>query len=303
MSDGPNHTHIATSLLLVASLATVAAVVALALPRPMNIYALTDRNQSLGERLPSDGLRLFPEGITSATPATPISAPEVFAEQAPPDSRPARADVSPARHESSRTCTSSELERLLASTGLDIKRLLRVVEKSSAAEGGPYIALPDSRAAVLDDQRLAELKQIAKSLPLAEPLGRHTIGSGYGARTDPFNHQPAFHPGIDMDAPYRSTVYSTGPGTVIFTGNRDSYGRVVEIDHGHGIVTWYAHLHRVLVAKGQEVSLHTAIAELGSSGRSTGPHLHYEIRINDAVVDPAKFIHLGKKLVQVGSQQ
>jgi murein DD-endopeptidase MepM/ murein hydrolase activator NlpD len=120
---------------------------------------------------------------------------------------------------------------------------------------------------------------------------------------DPINHRESFHPGLDMDAPYRTTVYSTGAGTIIFTGNMDSYGRVVEIDHGHGIITRYAHLHRILVAKGQKVGLHTPIAELGSTGRSTGPHLHYEVRLDGQAVDPAKFMQAGKNVVQVSGQQ
>ena len=148
------------------------------------------------------------------------------------------------------------------------------------------------------------MKKLAKNLPLASPLnGPYQLGSDYGARIDPINHKESFHPGLDLDAPYRTTVYSTGAGSVIFTGNMDSYGRVVEIDHGHGIVTRYAHLHRILVAKGQKVGLHTPIAELGSTGRSTGPHLHYEVRVDGQTVDPAKFMQAGKNVVQVSGQQ
>jgi murein DD-endopeptidase MepM/ murein hydrolase activator NlpD len=226
------------------------------------------------------------------------AAPDV----APPERKPEPNGVPHAQNNNGK---SSELERLLASTGLDVDRLLHELGSTApgGGEGGPYIALNDPRAAALDHQRLEELQKLAKNLPLASPLNQYQLGSDYGARVDPINHKESFHPGLDMDAPYRSTVYSTGAGTVIFTGNMDSYGKVVEIDHGHGIVTRYAHLHRILVAKGQKVGLHSPIAELGSTGRSTGPHLHYEVRVDGQTVDPAKFMQAGKNVVQVSGQQ
>jgi murein DD-endopeptidase MepM/ murein hydrolase activator NlpD len=220
-------------------------------------------------------------------------------EVAPPERKP---PSNGAPHSENNAAKSSELERLLASTGLDIDRLLRGFGTTSG-EGGPYIALSDPRAGAPDHQRLEELKKLAKNLPLASPLNQYQLGSDYGARVDPINHKESFHPGLDMDAAYRSTVYSTGAGIVIFTGNMDSYGKVVELDHGHGIITRYAHLHRILVAKGQKVGLHTPIAELGSTGRSTGPHLHYEVRVDGQTVDPAKFMQAGKNVVQISGQQ
>jgi murein DD-endopeptidase MepM/ murein hydrolase activator NlpD len=238
------------------------------------------------------------------TPGSPAPSPTMVQpippDVAPPERKPAPEGVPHAQNSRGK---SSELERLLASTGLDIDRLLHGLGTPAGGEGGPYIALNDPRAAALDHQRLEELQKLAKNLPLASPLNQYQLGSDYGARTDPINHKESFHPGLDMDAPYRTTVYSTGAGTVIFTGNMDSYGKVVEIDHGHGIVTRYAHLHRILVAKGQKVGLHSPIAELGSTGRSTGPHLHYEVRVDGQTVDPAKFMQAGKNVVQVSGQQ
>jgi murein DD-endopeptidase MepM/ murein hydrolase activator NlpD len=143
------------------------------------------------------------------------------------------------------------------------------------------------------------LQKLVGQLPLAAPLPHYQLESGFGARHDPFNGHTAFHSGLDLSAPYRSPVYSTAPGTVIFTGVKDNYGRVVEIDHGHGIVTRYAHLHRILVARGQKVDLHTAIGELGSTGRSTGPHVHYEVIVDGTPQDPEKFLQAGKNVVQV----
>ncbi|MDE1904689.1 MAG: M23 family metallopeptidase, partial [Alphaproteobacteria bacterium] len=91
------------------------------------------------------------------------------------------------------------------------------------------------------------------------------------------------------------------PGVVIFTGWKEGYGRTIEIDHGHGIVTLYAHLHRIMVANGERVAAHVKIAQLGSTGRSTGPHLHYEIRLDGRPVNPEKFLEAGKNVVQASA--
>jgi murein DD-endopeptidase MepM/ murein hydrolase activator NlpD len=269
-----------------------------------------DQADNRNPQVASDPLR------APAVPAPALVQP-VAPDVPPPDRKPAPTGVphaqntipaTPSNVQAAAADTSgktSELERLLASTGLDIDRLLHGIGNSSGGgEGGPYIALNDPRAKAVDQQRLDDLKKVAKNLPLGMPLATaYQLGSDYGARIDPINHKQSFHPGLDMDAPYRTTVYSTGVGTVIFTGNMDGYGKVVEIDHGHGIVTRYAHLHRILVAKGQKVGLHSPIAELGSTGRSTGPHLHYEVRVDGQTVDPAKFMQAGKNVVQVSGQQ
>jgi len=198
---------------------------------------------------------------------------------------------------------SSELEKLLASTGLDIDRLVGSLNASSSeGQGGPYIALNGPRAAELEKSRQEQLKRLAKVLPLRSPLDEYQLRSDFGPRADPINHRASFHPGLDLAAPYKSHVYSTGPGTVIFTGTREGYGRMVEIDHGHGIVTRYAHLHRILVARGQKVAAHTVIGELGSTGRSTGPHVHYEVDVDGTPLDPAKFMEAGKNVVQISGK-
>ena len=179
------------------------------------------------------------------------------------------------------------LERLIASTGVDPQALL-----SEGGEGGPYIAL-DQAARHDAAARERELRAIVKILPLAAPLDEFSIRSGFGARVDPLTGKRAFHPGVDLTAPYRTPVYSTAPGTVTFAGVEGGYGRTVEIDHGHGIVTRFAHLHRISVARGQRVGAHHRLGELGSTGRSTGPHLHYEVLVNDDPVDPEKFLEVG----------
>ena len=192
---------------------------------------------------------------------------------------------------------SGELERVLASTGLDVERFLNKLNAVPQGQGGPYIALGKQNLAPTSE-RAEELRKILKTLPLAAPLVHYEVGSTFGARLDPFNRRQAFHSGLDLEAPYRTAVYSTAPGTVIFTGVKDNYGKVVEIDHGHGIVTRYAHLHRILVARGQKLGVHHEIGELGSTGRSTGPHLHYEVLVDGTAVDPERFLQAGKNVVQ-----
>ncbi len=185
--------------------------------------------------------------------------------------------------------TTRELERLIASTGIDPQSLL-----NQSGEGGPYIALDEVNHHSAE-ARTRELREIIKILPFAAPLDNYGIRSGFGARIDPITGKRAFHPGIDLTATYRTPVHSTAPGVVSFAGVRGSYGKTVEIDHGHGIVTRFAHLHRISVARGQAVGAHVKVGELGSTGRSTGPHLHYEVLVNDDPLDPEKFLQVGEE--------
>ncbi len=195
---------------------------------------------------------------------------------------------------------AGELERLIASTGIDIERYVGRLAPP-AGQGGPFVAFDPRRQAQADKERQQELQALAKSLPLAAPLAHYQLESGFGPRIDPINHRESFHSGLDLAAPYRSPVLATAPGVVSFTGVKDDYGRVVEITHAHGIVTRYAHLHRILVAPGQRVALHQPVGELGSTGRSTGPHVHYEVLVDGNPLDPAKFLEVGKSVVQISA--
>jgi murein DD-endopeptidase MepM/ murein hydrolase activator NlpD len=187
------------------------------------------------------------------------------------------------------------LERVLASTGLDVVRLFSQFGVNPA-EGGPFVPPPKAGrpADAIDPEKLAAIRGLANVLPLSAPLAEYQVGSPFGPRIDPFNHRPAFHTGIDMDAPYMSPVYATAPGTVVFAGFFGEYGKVVEIDHGFGIQTLYAHLHRFLVSVGQKVAAHAEIGLVGTTGRSSGPHVHYEVRVNGQPQDPEKFLELSR---------
>jgi murein DD-endopeptidase MepM/ murein hydrolase activator NlpD len=194
------------------------------------------------------------------------------------------------------------IESMLSSAGLDVGKLLTEISTpSSKGEGGPFVAAGDAGKAD-DVLRQKQLQKLVAILPLTAPLDSYRFESPFGARADPLNHRRAYHTGVDLSAPYRTHVLSTAPGIVIFAGADGEYGRLVEIDHGHGIVTRYAHLHRTLVVKGQKVPARFAVGELGSTGRSTGPHVHYEVVVDGTPLDPAKFIGAGKNVVQTGTQ-
>ena len=185
--------------------------------------------------------------------------------------------------------------RALAATGVDVAQLFSRFGAGTGA-GGPFFPPPRDGGdkAAVDPQKLEAIRGVASALPLAAPLTNYQIGSPFGPRIDPFNRRAAFHTGIDMDAPYSSPVYATAPGTIVFSGYYSDYGNVVEIDHGFGIDTLYAHLQRTLVATGERVAAHTEIGLVGTTGRSSGPHVHYEVRVNDAPQDPEKFLGLSR---------
>jgi murein DD-endopeptidase MepM/ murein hydrolase activator NlpD len=186
-----------------------------------------------------------------------------------------------------------ELRRLLCSTGLNIERLFPQLG-TNHAEGGPFVAPKSDQLSQVSPDKLEIIRKLLKSLPLAIPLDYYQLESRFGPRYDPFNHRLSFHTGLDLSAPYMSPVYATAPGVVTYAGYYSDYGKVVEIDHGNGIATLYAHLHRFTVAVGQTVAEHDQIGLLGSTGRSSGPHVHYEVRVNDEPQDPAKFIGLAR---------
>ncbi len=187
----------------------------------------------------------------------------------------------------------AQFERVLASAGVDVARLFAQYGVRTG-EGGPFI--PVARGShpepTLSPEKVVAIGRLMRVLPVSAPLQSYEVGSPFGIRGDPINGRASFHTGLDMLAPYMSPVYATAPGVVTYSGYRDDYGKVVEIDHGNGISTRYAHLHRAVVSVGQRVEAHTQIGFLGSTGRATGPHVHYEVLVNGEPQDPAKFLGL-----------
>lgn len=187
-----------------------------------------------------------------------------------------------------------QFARVLASAGVDVRHLFAEFGVNRD-EGGPFIpASAAAKASTLSPEKLAALRAMVRTLPVSAPLGSYRVTSPFGVRADPENDRAGFHTGVDLAAPYDSPVYATAPGTVTFAGYRDDYGKIVEIDHGNGIATRYAHLHAFTVSVGQHVAAHQQIGYLGSTGRATGPHVHYEVVVNGEPQDPEKFMALSR---------
>jgi murein DD-endopeptidase MepM/ murein hydrolase activator NlpD len=144
-------------------------------------------------------------------------------------------------------------------------------------------------------QEAQDFERAIRSLPLGVPVsGAYRETSGFGYRSDPFSRRTAFHEGTDMAAFTGAPIIATAPGKVITAGVKGAYGRTVEIDHGSGFRTLYGHMNSLNVKLGQEVALGQKIGTMGSTGRSTGPHLHYEIYFRGKSYDPIKFLRAGK---------
>ncbi len=210
---------------------------------------------------------------------------------------------------SARTKTGMEvIEKTVEMTGLDVNSLIAGIEGETLGQGGPFVPAGDGSAefepslqleasvSMLDQQldRWTALREVVRTLPLVAPLNQYKLNSGFGPRRDPVNKRKGQHQGVDFGAPMRRPIYAPAPGKVVFAGWRGRYGRTIEIDHGNGIRTRYGHLKKLLVKKGQDVGHREKIGLVGSSGRSTGPHLHYEIRYKGRAIDPMKFIKAGE---------
>ncbi|MGH6912094.1 MAG: M23 family metallopeptidase [Geminicoccales bacterium] len=199
------------------------------------------------------------------------------------------------------------LEMLFAGIGLDVDTLVERATGPDMGQGGPLevdiepppvdVPLPLDPGVIDEAHRLVALQRLARILPLYAPLDAFEVTSTYGRRYDPFTRQRAFHPGLDLGGPRGSLALATAPGRVVRAGRFGDYGNMVEIDHGMGVTTRYGHLKSIRVRKGQEVTAHQAIGTIGTTGRSTGRHLHYEIRIDDVPYDPARFLAAGHYLV------
>jgi len=210
------------------------------------------------------------------------------------------------------------VEEALRSVRLDPEDLMPPPLPAPAADardgrGGPFhpaTLIPDRPALVPDDAvgrlreyaerraRLDRLCAVAARVPLGTPVAEARLTSRYGVRRDPFNGRPARHHGVDLAAPSGTPVLARASGTVVRAGRMRAYGVTVDVDHGNGIVTRYAHLSRVLVRRGEAVEAGRRVGLVGSTGRSTGPHLHYEVRIGGRPVDPARFMEANARVCE-----
>jgi murein DD-endopeptidase MepM/ murein hydrolase activator NlpD len=200
-----------------------------------------------------------------------------------------------------------EVEKTVAMTGVDVDALLLIAAHELSGQGGPFIPVKEppteqggeqlmASVATLDGEvgRLETLQLVLRTLPLTAPIDHYFIASNFGIRRDPFNGRLAFHAGLDMSNALLSPVLATSPGVVVYAGWMGGYGRLVEIDHGLGVHTRYGHLARIDVKVGDTVDYRQQVGLLGSSGRSTGPHVHYEVLVNGRPLDPMNFLKAGR---------
>ena len=198
----------------------------------------------------------------------------------------------------------SAVVRMTATTG-SLDEMAQMVERRHAAltqvmgmfrgVDEPFAVRIRNAADNLSDMR--GLADAAESMPFHRPTsGQNT--SGFGVRFDPFNRRPALHQGQDFAGALNTPVRATAPGIVSFVGVRSGYGNTVEIDHGRGFKTRYAHLNSMAVRAGQRIALGQRLGAMGTTGRSTGVHLHYEVWMNGRPQNPARFLRAGDQLVQ-----
>lgn len=203
---------------------------------------------------------------------------------------------------------AKRLEAVASQLGLSPDRLAKAAARSN--EGGPFIPLAlDPNGSPFDREllrhqddvvRADRLRRILATAPLARPVGPHAEQtSSFGSRIDPFLGRPAYHTGVDFRETPGAPVFATGPGKVVSAGWNGGYGLMVEIDHGNGISTRYAHLSALRVQEGETISAQHVVGRVGSTGRSTGPHLHYEVRVDDDPVDPTRFLRAGAQLAAI----
>jgi murein DD-endopeptidase MepM/ murein hydrolase activator NlpD len=190
----------------------------------------------------------------------------------------------------------SQTEATLAQYGIPAQR----ISEDKTAMGGPYEpidttavkAAPDPafRALFQSWKRLDQLQQGIVAIPSQKPVDAVDFTSGFGVRSDPFRGGAAMHAGVDIRGAYGTAIYATADGVVGRAGRASGYGNLVELDHGRGIQTRYGHLSSILVQPGQRVKRGELIARMGSTGRSTGNHLHYEVRLDGNAVNPMPFL-------------
>jgi len=194
---------------------------------------------------------------------------------------------------------------VLIELGLDINK--PTTRDGAGALGGPFIPAQLPKDAMSFERQLhriqvtrAQITRLTRTLgavPVRKPVdGELDLQSGFGVRIDPFLGRPAMHTGLDLHGETGDVVRATADGTVTAAGWSGGYGRAVDIDHGNGLSTRYGHLSSIDVRVGQSIKIGQFIGKVGSTGRSTGPHLHYETRLRGEAIDPQKFLRAGQRL-------
>jgi murein DD-endopeptidase MepM/ murein hydrolase activator NlpD len=246
------------------------------------------------------GLTLFWSVFAAAQIASAAAAPS-FADVSRMEHQVAsmQADVAAIKEVAQARFRLTELE--VKRLGLDPSRI-----QAEGGVGGPFEEVPATRTAdpnfkalFMSWKKLERLEQGTIAIPSTMPVQGANYTSGFGVRSDPFRGRAAMHAGIDLAGPIGTPIYATADGVVDRTEWVNGYGNLVELDHGHGIQTRYGHLSRSMVTAGQHVKRGDLIALMGSTGRSTGSHLHYEVRLDGKAVNPIPFMQSSAYLQSV----
>ncbi|MHB1015106.1 MAG: M23 family metallopeptidase [Desulfurivibrionaceae bacterium] len=191
---------------------------------------------------------------------------------------------------------SQAIESILASVGVNLQ-----VHESKKGAGGPFTRLPKDSYEGLT-LKVDQYLDTIQSVPLGPPV-RGIITSRFGARLDPLNGEPAFHSGVDIKNNPGTKIIATADGVVAMEGYDSGHGNFIEINHGNKFQTSYLHLQQEFVKQGDTVTRGEVIGLMGNTGRSTGPHLHYEIRYRDKLLDPLKFIQVNSRVAALPPTQ
>lgn len=196
-------------------------------------------------------------------------------------------------------------QEIEAASSAEAEDTAEAIKADFSYQGGPYVpehptaslpGLEEEKQQMLSDLNdMMLLSDIIQALPLAAPLKEYRLSSLFGRRVDPITKRWALHKGLDFVGKYGENVLATAAGTVKYADRNGAYGNLVEIDHGYGITTRYAHLKQISVSEGDVVAKGDVVGRQGNSGRSTGSHVHYEIRFNRMAMNPKKFIKAGSE--------
>jgi murein DD-endopeptidase MepM/ murein hydrolase activator NlpD len=199
---------------------------------------------------------------------------------------------------------SAQAEKAIRQLGLNPRSM---VASARTAQGGPFEKLSTARDGSLDPRferlalslaRMDALEQGLSGIPQVMPADIRMISSGFGYRTDPINGHAAMHAGLDFRGTIGAPIHAAAKGRVTFVGTKSGYGKVVEVSHGNGLMTRYAHLSGFRARPGQDVGPGDVIGAMGSTGRSTGPHLHFEVRIHGRAVNPRPFLETAPHVLE-----
>lgn len=221
-----------------------------------------------------------------------------------------------ARMEARQIAFVEKLTRAALARATDAEQAIRkfglnpdsVARESAAAQGGPFIPFKRNDALRLDPRfttlgrtlaRMDALERGLVAIPSGAPALAPAITSGFGYRRDPFTGAAALHSGIDFKGAHGSSILAAAQGRIVYAGVKSGYGNCVEVAHGNGLVTRYAHLSSIGVRMGQRVDKGERLGGMGSTGRSTGTHLHFEVRQNDRAMNPRPFLEANRDVLKI----